>query len=182
MHPRLPSYSPTKHHPALPEEMGFWIGDSEGVGEGPVVCGKVLTLRALSNREVATWSTCGLLASLKIDPTDCTDPSAMSTPVFATSPTTSAVLLIMLPVVYPKMERICETRGPNISTIVFNISPKMVKRFMPKKERVSKTSKTIIMVLLSIPPVSLELKNVDVCTGICSIWFEMLLYNKRHKK
>jgi hypothetical protein len=82
--------------------------------------------------------------------------SAMSTPVFATSPTTSAVLLIIDPVVYPKMERICEKRGPKMDAMVFNKSPKIVKIFMPKNERESNTNNTIIMVLLSIPAVESE--------------------------
>jgi hypothetical protein len=76
----------------------------------------------------------------------------------------------MLPVVYPNMDNIWATKGPRMSTMVFKISPKIVKRFMPKNERESKTNNTIIMVLLSIPPVWYELKkddnDVDVDVGV----------------
>ena len=116
----------------------------------------ILTFKTLSKLLVALESTWARLASFKMVPTDCTDPSAMSTPVFATSPTTSAVLLRIDPVVYPKMERICETRGPKIETIVFIKSPRIVKIFMPKNERESNTNSTIIIVRLSIPPVESE--------------------------
>lgn len=102
-HPRLPSYSPTKHHPVLPAVMGFWIGLSDGEGAGSFIrFGE--TFSTLSNCEAALGSTCFRLASFNMEPTDWSDPSATSTPVLATSPTTSAVLFKTLPVVYPKID------------------------------------------------------------------------------
>jgi hypothetical protein len=65
--------------------------------------------------------------------------------------------------VYPKMERICETRGPKIEAIVFIRSPRIVKIFMPKNEKESNTNKTIIMVRLSIPPVEESEFTIGCC-------------------
>ena len=103
MHPRLEPTSPTKHHPILLDEMGFWIGFAVVSSFGSFIVFDLEIFKAASKLRVSTPF---LLADISRFPTLWTAPSATSIPALAVSDATSAVVLITAPVVYPNRDKI----------------------------------------------------------------------------
>ena len=97
-HPLLPLCSPTKHHADFTPDVDFCIGLSDVSALGSDI--------TISKSRFVSLFTADLLAFFNRLPTDCTVPSAISTPVRATSDVISAVLLINVPAVYPKIANI----------------------------------------------------------------------------
>jgi len=85
-----------------------------------------------------------LLESMSRSPTECNVPSAMSIPALVVSPTASAVVLINEPVVYPKIDNICNINGFIMLTPDSKTYPTEESRFIPKRENINKTNRIII--------------------------------------
>jgi hypothetical protein len=68
----------------------------------------------------------------------------MSNPVFVVSVTASAVVLINAPVVYPKIDNICNINGFTTSTPEPKSPPSIESKFIPKREKINNTNRIII--------------------------------------
>lgn len=128
-------YSPTKHHPVLFEVIGFWIGFSDGVGSGGFGGETVVfwILIALSSAFFEVASILPLLDSFNKLPIFFTALSVICMPLIAVLLTTSDVLFIIVPVLYPKKDKMFRKNGPKMLDNICIKLPTIVKRFIPKK-------------------------------------------------
>jgi hypothetical protein len=147
--PRVPLSSPTKHHPFFLELIADWITLDDLSGSGEEGLGQLLGVNAFSRFCLSDSSIPPLLASFNRFPMDCAVPSAISIPSLAVSAVTSAVALTRCPVEYPNIVATLNTIGPKISASCLIAFPEITSRFIPKKAKISKTSKPMIILLLN---------------------------------